>query len=181
MVAIMWIVFLLDSQLSLGLTRLGIVPRDLVGLRGLLFWPFLHANVPHLASNSTPLLLFGVIIASHDPRNLLRLTVFISLFAGVGIWLLARPAVHIGASGLVFGYFGYIIVRGYYDRSFSSVLIAGVIIVLFGGMIWGVLPSDPHISWEGHLLGLTAGVVWARGIEKPGSTRKMGRRRAGIR
>ncbi len=157
----MWAVYLADTLFGLGLTRFGIQPRVWQGLAGVVAWPLLHGNYAHIASNTISLLLFGGIISARSERTFWRLVVYATLMAGVGIWIVGRPATHIGASGLVFACFGYIVTRGFYDRSLLSVLLAVAVILLFGGIIWGVLPSDPRVSWEGHFLGVAAGAAFA--------------------
>ena len=90
------------------------------------------------------------------------MTLFVVLLGGAGVWLAARGGSHIGASGLVFGYFGYLVARGWYDRRIVSILIAIVVMVVYGGLLFGVLPTGGRVSWEGHLTGLIAGVLVAR-------------------
>jgi len=156
----MWAVFLVDYALALGLARFGIQPRDLKGLLGIVLWPFLHGDRAHLVSNTVSFLALGAISALMTRRgDFLLLTLLITVYAGFGLWLLGREATHIGASGLVFGYFGYILARGIYDGRLSSVVIASLVMIGFGGMIWGVLPSDQPISWEGHLCGFISGAL----------------------
>lgn len=161
-VGLMWAVFLFDSVLGLNLSRFGIFPRDWDNIAGVLLWPFLHADLTHLANNTLTLLAFGAIISLRSSSGeFLFLSFMITIYAGLGVWLLGRSAMHIGASGLVFGYFGYIMTRGIYDGRISSILISTGVMLFFGGMIWGILPTDARISWEGHLFGFLAGVVLA--------------------
>ena len=140
------------------------------GLWGIPLAPFLHGGFGHALSNTVPLLMLGGLVAARGWQTLLGVTLFVVLLGGAGVWLVARGASHIGASGLVFGYFGYLVARGWYDRRIVSILIAVVVIVVYGGLIFGVLPTDGRVSWEGHLTGLIAGVTgrqvreaWPRG------------------
>lgn len=160
LVFLMWGVFLVDTQLGLNLVRFGILPRDSDHLPGIVLWPFLHANTAHLLSNSVSFLVLGSIVSLREsPRSFLLLSLYITLYAGLGVWIVGRDALHIGASGLVFGYFGYILSRGIYDGRISSVVIASAVMIFFGGMLWGVVPTNGPVSWEGHLCGFLAGVI----------------------
>lgn len=162
LVVLIWGTFVAGRLFSLDLVQCGILPRDWQSIAGVLAWPFLHVSVDHLWSNSLTLILFGAIISLRSSnREFLALSFFITVYAGLGVWLMGRPHLHVGASGLVFGYFGYILTRGVYDGRISSVIISTVVIVLFGGMIWGIIPTDTRVSWEGHLFGFLAGVVLA--------------------
>lgn len=162
LVGLIWVVFLFGALTGLDLSSFGVQPRDWSRLYGVLTWPFVHADRTHLLNNSITLIVFGAIISLRSSSwQFLGLSLLITIYAGLGVWLLARDASHIGASGLVFGYFGYIMTRGIYDGRISSVVISTGVMVLFGGMIWGILPTDSRISWEGHLFGFLAGVVLA--------------------
>lgn len=155
----MWVVELVDAGLlSDRLEIHGIQPRTAGGLDGILFAPLLHASVAHLAGNSVPFAVLGGLVAIRGRRRWVEVTVTILLVSGVATWLLARPGNHIGASGIVFGYFGYLVGRAVYERKASTVVAATIAIVLFGGLLFGLLPRST-VSWEGHLFGLLAG--WA--------------------
>ena len=146
-------------------SQYGILPRDADSLIGIPLHVFIHSDFRHLLSNSAPLLVLGGLIAFRGAGNLLGVSVFITLFAGAAVWLIGRSAMHIGASGLVFGYFGYLVAHGFFERrllhKILSVVIAIVVFVLYGRMLMGVLPVDTFISWEGHLMGLIGGGVCA--------------------
>ncbi|MBK1879289.1 rhomboid family intramembrane serine protease [Pelagicoccus mobilis] len=162
LVLLIWGTYLAGVLLSKDLLQYGILPRDWGNISGVLAWPFLHADLTHLGNNTLTLLVFGAIISLRSSSSeFLLLSFMITLYAGLGVWLMGRPYLHVGASGLVFGYFGYIMTRGIYDGRISSVLISTVVMLLFGGMIWGILPTDARVSWEGHLFGFLAGVVLA--------------------
>ncbi len=140
----------------------GIFPRSVHGLAGIPLAPFLHGSFGHVISNSIPFLVMGGLIAFRGRQVLLRVSFIVIGVGGSGVWLLGRSAVHIGASGLVFGYFGYLVARGWYERRLGSILLAIVVIILYGGLILGVLPARGLVSWEAHLFGLIAGVLAAR-------------------
>lgn len=178
-VAAIWVVHAANSVLFGGdLNRYGLSPLALpyrglsnleltasyalVSLRGVLLSPMLHGSFSHLLSNTLPLLVLGGFVALRGTKTLLGVSLFVVVLGGLLVWLVGRPAVHIGASGLVFGYFGYLLAQGWYERSFVSIVVAVAVLLLYGGMIFGALPQSGFISWEGHLFGLIAGVLAAR-------------------
>ena len=141
---------------------LAVVPRRLDGLVGVLGAPLVHGSFAHLAANTLPLLVLGGMVAVRGAVYYLTTTLAIAVLGGLGLWLLGRSAAHVGASGVIFGYFGFLVGRGYYERSLPSVAVAVLVAVVYGGMIGGVLPRDDRVSWEAHLFGLLAGGVCAR-------------------
>ena len=162
-VGAIWVVELVNIFMGHGLSAYGILPRTQEGLKGIPLSPFLHAGIGHVLSNTIPLLALGGLTALRAKGAFLWVSLAIILIGGTGVWVIGRSAVHVGASGLVFGYFGYLVAKGWYDRSFLSILVAVVVIVVFGwGMLFGILPVGGFISWEGHLCGLLAGgfVAW---------------------
>ena len=142
--------------------RLALVPRRIDGLLGIVGMPFVHGSFGHLMSNTMSLLVFGAFLLFRGVRYYVMVSLGIVGLGGVLLWLFGREAAHIGASGVVFGYFGFLLTRGVYERSFQSVAVAGLVVLLYGGMIWGVLPGAEGVSWDGHLAGLVAGIVVAR-------------------
>ena len=171
LVAAMWVVAAANVILEYDLNQYGVVPRTLEGLRGVPLGPFLHGGFGHLLSNTGPLLILGGLVAMRGHTSFLGVTAFIVIVGGLGLWCVGRPwpwddiqnVVHVGASGLVFGYFGYLVARGWYERSFLSIIVALLVILVFGsGIFLGLLPSGSYISWEGHACGLLAGVLIAR-------------------
>ena len=171
LIGVIWVVSVFNIHTGQALSPYGIHPRTLPGLIGLFTWPFLHGSYLHLVQNTTPLLILGSVVVLQNERWFARLTFYVSVAGGWGVWLFGRQAVHIGASGLVFGYFGYIIARGVYDRGWAALVVALAVLLLYGGMIWGVFPSDPYVSWEGHLCGLLAGAIYGRAQSLRGSRR----------
>lgn len=111
--------------------------------------------------NTGPLIVLGGLVSMNGRSPFSRASIFIVLLSGVGIWLVGRPAYHVGASALVFGYFGYLLAKGVFDRRIRSFLIALLVIAAYGGLFWGMLPSVPYVSWEGHACGFVAGVMAA--------------------
>lgn len=146
-----------------SLTRYGIVPRTVDGLWGILFAPFIHANVAHLIANTVPLVVLGWLVLLRDARHFLPVTLLSMLGAGLGAWLLGAPGtVHIGASGVVFGYFGFLLLAGWFARSVASIAISALVTIAWGGLVLGVLPGQAGISWQAHLGGFIGGVLAAR-------------------
>ncbi len=170
LVIILWLVELLNALLGHRLNAFGLVPRDLAGLPGIFLAPLLHAGFSHAASNTAGLLALGGLVALRGERHFVVTTLAIVLVSGGLVWLLGRNALHVGASGLVFGYFGLLVGRAWYRRTTDSVLVAAGVMVVYGGLLWGVLPVRSYISWEGHLAGLVAGILvarWRAGSETP--------------
>ncbi|WP_240162858.1 rhomboid family intramembrane serine protease [Paraburkholderia sp. Cy-641] len=164
-VSSMWAVFFLSAALPfLHLNEHGVVPRTFGGLQGILFAPWLHANLAHIAANTSGLLVLGWLCTWPDIAGFWRATLGAMLGAGLCAWLLGAPySVHIGASGLVFGYAGYLVARGYYTRNLVSIVVALVVVSSYGlSMLFGVLPVYPGVSWQSHIGGALGGVLAAR-------------------
>jgi membrane associated rhomboid family serine protease len=163
LVAMMWGLEILD-QVLLGhaLDTLGILPRQLVGLRGIIFAPFLHGNFAHLMANTIPFLTLGWLVMARNNGDFVVVSLVSMVVGGFGTWLFGSRGLHIGASGVIFGYLGYLLTRCYFDRKLSSGSIALFVGVTYGSLLWGVLPSMPGISWEGHLFGAIGGMISAR-------------------
>ena len=161
-VAIIWLIEGVNTVLGHRFIELGILPRTSSGLIGIPLSPFLHTGFGHVLLNTVPLLFLGGFVVVQGKRVLMETSLLIVFLGGTALWLLGRSSYHVGASGLIFGYFGYLVARGWYDRSVLSITIAIVTIFMYGGILWGVLPTLPNISWEGHLFGLLAGVLAAR-------------------
>ena len=163
MAALMWMVEIVDQVAGGRLDSYGIEPRDSGGLDGVIFAPFLHGGFDHLIGNTIPFLVLGAAIAFGGIARVAVVTVVVALVGGIGTWLVA-PAntVHIGASGIVFGYAAYLAVRGIYSRSALQIGLGLVVLVVWGTtLLQGLVPED-GISWQGHLFGAIGGVVAAR-------------------
>lgn len=163
-IAVLWILELADTLILRGkLNQYGIRPRTVDGLRGIFFAPLLHGNLQHLAANTFPLLILGWFVLLQGMQLFAIVTVAVWLASGLGAWLLGgRRSNHIGASGLIFGYLGFLIARGYFERSTVAIAFAVIAGFLYGGMVWGVLPIRRGRSWQGHLFGLLGGGAVAR-------------------
>ncbi len=160
-IAAIWVVEAVNFFLDHGLTSWGILPRQARGLIGIPLAPFLHAGLWHAASNTLPLLILGSLMLIGGRARFWTITTGVVLLGGFLVWLFARTALHVGASGLVFGYFGALLARAYFERSLLAIAIACATMILYGGMLWGILPLRSYISFEGHLFGLVAGIVMA--------------------
>jgi len=158
-IGLCWIIYFLSLFTSVN--QFGIHPRSLFGLTGIIASPFLHGGLGHLIANTSGLLIFGTALAFLE-KKIFGIIFGIVIFGGTATWLLARSANHIGASGLIFGLFGYLLSIGYYEKKAKYILISIITLTCYGSMIFGVLPSLPGISWEGHLFGFLAGVASAK-------------------
>jgi membrane associated rhomboid family serine protease len=178
MVALMWVVEVIDSLDHHHLDGDGIVPRRVSGLPGILFAPFLHASFGHLLANTVPFVLLGLTIALGGVARVLAVTAIVAIVSGLGTWLVSpSSSVTIGASGVVFGFATYLLARGVFNRHIGQVAIGAVVGVIFGGaLLWGLVPHS-GISWQDHLFGAIGGVLAARLMASETPRRR--RRRAG--
>ena len=149
-----------------SLNQFGIAPRQVHSLIGILTAPFIHGSFMHLISNAIPLAVFSFLLMMHGFIRYLLVTLWVIIVGGGLVWLVGREAMHVGASGVIYGYFAYLIVAGFLAKEFKPLLISLFVMLGYGGMIWGVLPASPYISWESHLFGAVAGVmaafIWGR-------------------
>ena len=157
-VVLLWLIELADVLLPAQLDDEGIRPRSEDGLWGILWAPLLHAGWGHLIANSLPLLVLGFLVFLSGIGRALAATAVIWVVGGLGTWLIApEHTVHIGASVIVFGWLTYLMLRGIFARNEGQIALGAVILVLYGGALWGVLPGQPGISWQGHLFGAIGG------------------------
>jgi membrane associated rhomboid family serine protease len=163
-VALMWVLEVVDVAVDHRLDRYGIEPRDPDGLDGVIAAPFLHVGFGHLMANTIPFVVMGVVIAFEGPVRLLGVTAIVAVVSGLGTWLVApENTVHLGASGVVFGYATYLIVRGVFNRRAGEIAIGAGVVALWGGALLGGLEPQRGISWQGHLFGALGGLLaaWA--------------------
>jgi len=167
-VLVLWVVFLVSSILHLDLSGWGIFPRRLSGLKGIIFAPFIHGSLNHLANNTLPLFLLmaGTIYFYRDLGY--KVILYIWLMGGGWVWIAARPAYHIGASGIIYGLASFLFFSGILRKHIPLIAISLLVIFLYGSMIWGVFPLLEEISWESHFLGGVAGFVLAIIYRKEG-------------
>jgi membrane associated rhomboid family serine protease len=161
--AVMWVSEIVDTIADNRLDQYGIEPRDPDGLPGIVASPFLHGGFDHLISNTLPFVLLGFAIALAGALRVALVTLIVMLVGGLGTWLVApENTIHIGASGIVFGYAGYLVSRGLFNRSVRELAIGAVVVAVWGGALLSGLAPREGISWQGHLFGAIGGVVAAR-------------------
>ncbi len=161
-IALIMILEVINGSMDHALNAYGLEPRTTAGLIGIPLSPFLHGSYLHVQSNAVALLALGTLAVIRTGDRFPWVCLVIILVGGVGVWVIGRPAIHVGASGLVFGLFGYLLVRGVIDFNILSVLVALVVAGVFGWMVVsGVVPTNDYVSWEGHLCGLAAGALAA--------------------
>ncbi len=165
-VALLWLVHLMHWGLDLGPEPLGVRPRRLVGLPGILFAPLVHGDFGHLFANSVPLVALGAVMLYLYPRSSLRVLPVVYLIPGVLVWLFARDSLHFGASGLVYGLAGYLLVAGLLRRDRRAVAASLLVCFVYGSLVWGVLPIQPGVSWETHLAAGVIGVLLAIALRR---------------
>jgi membrane associated rhomboid family serine protease len=161
--AVLWIIFFLASIFP-ELKNMGIYPRTIHGLIGILTSPFIHADLSHLIANSTGILILGTVFASLEGSRFKYIIVPIFLLSGLGTWLIGRSgSVHIGASGVIYGLLGYLLFAGIFTKKLSTIAVSILVLFLYGGAVWGIFPliGQPYISWEAHLSGFIAGIITA--------------------
>lgn len=162
MVAIMWVLEIVDQLSGSDLDRYGIEPRDVDGLGGIVAAPFLHAGFDHLIGNTIPFLILGAVIALNGLVRVLATTAIIVLVAGLGTWLIAPAGtVHVGASGVVFGYAAYLMARGIFSRSMLQLAVGAIVLLVYSTSLLSALVPTPGISWQSHLFGALGGVLAA--------------------
>ena len=173
LLAAMWLVQLADAALPVSFSGLGLRSWDLAGLRGIVLGPLLHVSWAHLLANSGPLLVLGCLVAVEGTRRFWAVTAVVAVVGGAGTWLVNAPGtLTIGASGLVFGYFGYVVARvlapGRVAHRILYALIALIVIVLYGGsMLAGVFGVAQGVSWQAHLFGAIGGAIAAVAGRRP--------------
>lgn len=166
LVAVMWVQETLDTVPGVDLDTLGIVPLSSEGLIGIAFAPFLHVGFAHLIANTGAFLVLGALI-SLTTRHFVAVTVGTILFGGLGTWLIGGPnTIHLGASGVVYGYAAFLVAWGIFNRSILSILVAVAVVIVYGSIAWGVLPTQQSVSWQGHLCGALAGIAMARMLSR---------------
>jgi len=184
---IMWGVFYFEVHQQISLSNLGVIPRTVFGLLGILFMPLLHGDIAHITSNSLPLLVLTTLLIYFYKEISVKVGVLIYLFTGLLVWLFAdldgTKGVHVGASGLIYGLTGFLFVSGIIRKNKALFGVSLLVTFLYGTIIWGVLPMEvqmalristvyKNISWEGHLFGFVTGVVFAfvyrkQGLQQP--------------
>lgn len=169
--SIMWMVWISETVLGISFSNLGIYPGKLKGLAGVIFSPFLHGSLEHIFNNSIPVMILGTAIFYFYRQVAYRVVAIIWLLGGIGVWLIARPAHHIGASGLVYGFASFLFFSGVTRQNINLLAISLIVVFLYGSLVWGIFPIKEEISWEGHLCGGTVGFVLSFYYRKYGPQR----------
>jgi membrane associated rhomboid family serine protease len=161
LIFVMWLLFFVELITRIPFSSFGVIPRSLMGMVGVFVSPMLHGSFAHLVSNTIPLLFLGSVLFFFYER--IGPDVFLRgyFWTNILVWLFARPANHIGASGLVYALAFFLIFFGIFRRDFASIFISIIVMLLYGGVFYGVLPSDPNVSWESHFAGALVGISTA--------------------
>lgn len=158
---LLWIVKALDTVFQLNLAHYGVYPHRTDGLIGIVMGPLIHGSWSHLFANTLPVIVLGTALFYGYPRSATRVLAAVWLGSGLGVWLFARDAYHIGASGLSFGVMFFLLVVGVLRWDKRAIVLSMIVFFLYGGMLWGIFPLEPGISFESHLFGAVTGVVLA--------------------
>ena len=162
LVIVIWLIEGVNWMTGHRLNVMGIRPRTFTGLAGVLFAPLLHGSFAHVAANSIPLLVLGTLVCFSDFDNLIIVTVLSWIFGGLGTWFLGGSnSRHLGSSGLVFGYLGFLLTFAWLQQSPLAIALAAVALIAYGGILWGLTPFKPGRSWQAHVTGLISGIAAA--------------------
>jgi membrane associated rhomboid family serine protease len=176
-IAVLWAVYVLNFALPIDLRQLGIMPRSVAGLRGIVAAPFLHVDIQHLVANSGALFILLIVSLSYQRSITLKALLIIMLLGGGMVWLFGKGgAVHIGASGIIFGLIGFLMCLGLVRGDWKALIISIVVTILYGSALYSLLMYIPGTSWSGHLFGFLSGVLAAWWTRNAGKRPKRGRR-----
>ena len=168
----MWLVKIIEVNSKEPFVKFGVSPQTLSGLKGILFSPFIHKDFTHLLNNSFPVLILGGMLFSFYRKIAARIFLWLFFISGFWLWIIGRPSFHIGASGIIYALASFILVSGIIRKNPRLSAVSLVVIFLYGSMIWGILPTNEAVSWEGHLAGFVAGIVVAIFYKSEGPERK---------
>ena len=146
---------------NVNFVQLGILPRKLFGLIGILTAPLIHSNLEHLYSNAIPLFVLGTSIFYFYPISSKRVVVIIYFITNILVWIFARESYHIGASGIVYGLFSFLFFSGVFRKDKRAITLSVLTIFIYGGMVYGMFPTKEGVSWESHLFGFITGIFTA--------------------
>lgn len=167
-VLFLWLVFWFEVKFGVNLNKYGIYPRDLKGLRGIIFSPFIHGDIKHLYHNSIPLFVLFFSLYYFYRKIALKIFIYGTLITGILTWSIARESFHIGASGIVYLLFSFIFFSGIIRKNYRLIAVSLMVIFLYGSMVWYLLPVKEGVSWEGHLSGFVVGLAFAFYYRKQG-------------
>jgi membrane associated rhomboid family serine protease len=167
-VALLWLILLFEMISGYKLNFLGVIPGQIEGLIGVLFSPLIHAGPEHLMSNTSPLLVLGAACFYFFPQVAWRVIIMIYILSGLGVWIFegifsdaGEVAVHIGASGIVYGLAFFTFFGGVFSKDKHMLALSLLVVFIYGGMVWGLLPIQEKVSWQSHLFGALTGLVCA--------------------
>lgn len=165
-VILFWAIEILDLFVFQGsLDNYGIKPRQPIGLTGILLAPFLHGGFGHLIANTIPFITLGWLTMIQETSDFYIVSLISAIVGGIGVWIFGTPdSVHIGASILIYGYLGFLLLRGYFQKNIPSIALSVFVAIVYGSLLWGVFPSRIGISWQGHLFGFIGGAITAKMI-----------------
>lgn len=169
-VFIIWAIYFIEITFRINFSMFGILPRSLPGLIGILTAPLIHKNVAHLVSNTMPLLVLGTMLYMFYDRIARRVFLQCYFLTGILVWVFARPSFHIGASGLIYGLASFLIFFGLFRKDFKSLIISVVIMIFYGSLFYGILPTQSQVSFESHLMG---GIVGFFNAIRTSTTRRV--------
>jgi membrane associated rhomboid family serine protease len=153
-----WLIFLLEFSLDISFSEYGLRPRDLSQWFGIITMPFLHGDIQHILANSISFMILGTMVFYFYSQNSISIFIWSFFLTGILTWLIGRGNIHIGASGMVYAFAGYLFTAGVISKNMRLMAISLVVVFLYGSMIWGIFPQNTNISWEGHLSGFAAGI-----------------------
>lgn len=160
-VAIFWVIQVFKYLTGVEFLGLGILPRSISGLLGIITAPFIHADFEHLIANSLPFFFLSCLLFVFYEKRASVFLFLIWITAGLFTWIIGRYASHIGASGVIYGMASFLVFGGIFSKNWKLILISILVAVVYSGLIWGIFPTESQISWEGHLGGALAGLLWA--------------------
>lgn len=170
-IALLWAIEFVQDYTGTRIWALGILPRRIDGLTGIITAPFIHAGIDHLLSNTLPLLIVGSGLIYFYPTLAFRVVILVWLFSGIWVWLAGRDSSHIGASGLIYGFVVFLFFSGLMRKDTRLIAISLLVTFLYGSLVWGIIPVDQTVSWESHLFGAIAGFLCAVYFRKDGPQR----------
>ncbi len=165
---IIWFVYFIEINFGFNFNKYGVYPKSLIGLRGILFSPFIHSNTTHLFNNSVPLLVMLGCLYYFYHKIATKILFWGILFSGLLTWVIGRPSYHIGASGVIYLLVSFIFFSGIFRKYFRLIALSLIVVFLYGSMIWYIFPMGGKISWEGHLSGFIVGFIFAFLFRKKG-------------
>ncbi|MFT4753441.1 MAG: membrane associated rhomboid family serine protease [Salibacteraceae bacterium] len=172
LVIVMWLVFGWEQYYNVSFNSYGILPRDFVGLRGVVLAPFIHGDFKHIMNNSYPILILGTAICYFYKKSAKFVLLYSILMTGIWVWAMARSSFHIGASGLIYAWGAFLFLSGVLNKNKRMMGLSLLVVFLYGSLVWGVLPLKEGVSWESHLFGAMAGFILAYVFKQDGPQRK---------